>query len=510
MAGDRGERCPVALELRGIAKRFGELEALRGVTVSVRRGTVHALLGENGAGKSTLLRIAYGLLRADAGEVCVNGRALHPLSPADALAAGIGMVHQHFTLVPAMTVAENVALGGRGVYDRTRVRRRLRELTRETGFALDPDARVEALDVGAQQRVEIAKALLRDVHVLVLDEPTAVLAPHEVDELLDWLRRFAAGGGSVVLITHKLRDALSAADDVTVLRRGAVVWRGGGSAASATALADAITGGGGSDDPAAETDAPRHAGTGEEREGGVSSGAESGVPRNGAVPVFSCEDVWARDALGAARLRGATLSVYAGEIVGVAGVEGAGHHELLRVLAGRHLPTSGKVRIPAAVGFVPEDRHSEAVLLDASLVENVALHDAGARRGRMPWPSLRAFTRRLIERFRIQAHSEASRLHELSGGNQQKLVLARELEGSGTPPPGIVLDNPTRGLDVRATREVHARLRSARDAGRAVVLYSSDLDEILALADRVVAVHAGGAREVPLDRAAVGRAMVGG
>ena len=475
-----------ALELRGIRKRFRTQVALDGASLLVRAGTVHALLGENGAGKSTLMRIAYGLERPDAGERRVGGRAVAIATPADAIAAGIGMVHQHYAIVPAMTVAENVALGGRGRFDARASAERVRAVAHEAGLVLDPDALAGSLGVGAQQRLEIVKALSRDARLLILDEPTAVLAPAEAAELLRWVRQFADRGGAVVLITHKLREALSVADDVSVLRRGRTVLTAGRAEVDAERLAAAMTGGVGADDPTQQRVAT-HIST---------VGAE----------IVRIDRVSVVDERGVIRLKEASGVVRAGEIVGVVGVEGNGQHELLRVLAGRRQPTSGHVERPARVGFVPEDRHRDALGLELTLAENVALRGAGARRGRVDWRAMAERTRALIERYDVRADRSTQPARALSGGNQQKLVIGRELEGGA---PALIVENPTRGLDVRAAAAVFAELRRAREAGIAVVVYSSDMDEVLALADRVWAVYEGRVREVATDRAAIARAITG-
>lgn len=498
---------PPALELEGISKRFGAVVALDKVSLRVEAGHVHALLGENGAGKSTLMHVAFGMVMPNAGRVRVAGRLPHIVAPADAIAAGIGMVHQHFTLVPAMTVAENLALGGRGLLRHSEMTTAVTDIATMTGFALDPAALVETLSIGAQQRVEIAKAVSRRARVLILDEPTAVLAPMEVEDLLRWMRRFADAGNAVVLITHKLTEALAAADEVTVLRQGRVVFSGAAATTSVHELTTAMIGEGRAlaREPLASERAMTEHGPDEEL--------------SPAHAVIVAKHITVQDEAGQPRLRDASLVIHAGEIVGVAGVEGSGQRELLRALAGRMPIASGSLERPEQVGFVPEDRHRDAVLLDRSLTDNVALRSAGQRRGGMPWRALRARAHALMHSFDVRAPSTESIMRTLSGGNQQKLVLAREmtrLERPGATVTGaplacqaLVVENPTRGLDVRATADVHARLRTARDAGAAIVLYSRDLDEVFALASRIVVVHAGALREVPNDRDAVGRALLG-
>lgn len=475
----------VALELASITKLFGRTKALSSATLVARRGTVHALLGENGAGKTTLMRIAFGMIRPDSGSIKVDGINRVFASPSDAIDAGIGMVHQHFTLVPAMTVAENIALGGHGILSPGRMRKSISELAERTGLTIDPDARVGDLPAGAQQRVEILKALSRETHILILDEPTAVLTPLEARELLSKARELVSNGGTAILITHKLRDALEFADDVTVLRRGSTVWTGAISDATEETLVAAMLGG---EDLRSE--------------GGTSV---SGTTRS-SVPVMALTGVSVRDALGVERLRSATISIHGGEIVGIAAVEGNGQRELLRVLAGRATADSGEVAIPPVVGFIPEDRQRDALIEDFSLRDNVALLGAGARSGFMRWDEVREATSALIGKYDVRARDESLRTRALSGGNQQKLVVGREVEGSRT---ALVAENPSRGLDVQAAAAVHARIRAARDAGMAVAIYSSDLDEVLSLADRVVVMYAGCASEVPLDHESIGRAMLG-
>ena len=474
------------LSLEGIVKRYGETVALNDVALRVRPGTIHALLGENGAGKTTLMRVAYGLTRADAGAIRWRGVDARFASPRDALAAGIGMVQQHFSLVPALTVAENVALGGRGLHDPRRAEARVRALSESTGLPIDATAIIEGLPVSAQQRVEILKALARDVRLLILDEPTATLAPPDAAALLAWARRFATGDRAIVLITHKLRDALNVADEATVLRHGRNVTTVATGATSEAALATAMLG-----ERAARIEPTR-----EERAIGPAIGE----------PVARLTDVWSMPRPGATTLASATMELRAGEIIGVAAVEGNGEGALLRILAGRERPARGTATLPSAIGYVPQDRHADAIADDLTLTENVALAGAGARRGWIDWRELAERAAKLITRYEIRADGPDAKAASLSGGNQQRLVLARELEGD---PMLLVADQPTRGLDLRATAEVHDRLRAARARGSAVVVHSADLDEVVALADRVVVVAGGRVREVRPDPDAIGREMLG-
>ncbi len=483
-----------ALALHGISKSFGNVTALENVTMHVRQGTVHALLGENGAGKTTLMRVAFGLVESDAGHVDIDGVRVRRPSAAHAIARGLGMVHQHFSLVGAMTVTENVALGNSGVFTPSTVAQQILAIGERTGLMLRPDARVGDLPVSAQQRCEIVKALARNARVLILDEPTALLAPDEAQALLRWVRAFAAQHPShaVVLITHKLRDALAVADDVTVLRRGVSAASGLASSFTEVSLAEAMLG---PTDRSATVDAEvvprvvRHT---------DSVGAHHVVLQADALTVH--------DDRGVARVHAASFNVRAGEIVGLAAVEGSGQTELLRALAGLRDVASGRLHRPDDVGFVPEDRHTDALLLDASLTENYALRDAGTRRGRVSWRALAERTAAVLTSRDVRASGPQVVARALSGGNQQKFVLARALDDA---PPALVIENPTRGLDFRATAAVHDALLDARAAGIAILFYSSDLDEVLALSDRVLVLHDGTLRQVPREREVVGRAMLG-
>lgn len=470
---------PPALELRGVIKRFGATVALDGVDFVALPGQVHALLGENGAGKSTAMRIAYGLTSRDEGTVRVFGADLSRGSVTAAVRAGLGMVHQHLSLVPTLTAAENLVLGSRGFFRRREAEAVMRSVSQASGLHVEPSAVVSELSVVEQQRLEILKALARDAKALILDEPTAVLAPSESDELLRWLRRFADGGGSVVLVTHKLREALAISDTITVLRRGRVVTSTPAQETSEAELARAMF----PDTSAIATLPP------------------SG--RGDVVVRLSNGD--ARGTRGLA-VRGATLELHRGEIVGIAAIEGSGHRELLRALAGLESLEAGTLDLPARIALIPADRARDAAIGEFSLAENVALHGLGARRGLMPWRSIADRTQSLLNRFNIAAPSPDAPLRSLSGGNQQRLVVARELEHDVDL---LVTDNPTRGLDLRASAFVHEQLRNAAARGAAVVVHSSDLDEVLALASRMFVVFHGTVREVARDRDAVSRAMVG-
>ena len=471
-----------ALALERITKRFDDVTALDEASFVVRPGTVHALLGENGAGKTTLMRIAFGLQSRDAGTVCVHGSNVRITSPNDAIALGIGMVHQHFTLVPAMTVAENLALGGRGRFDLASTGDQVRALAQQTGLTLNPDARVSDLSVGAQQRLELLKALARNARILIFDEPTAVLAPSEAEDFLRRIRHLADRGCAVVLITHKLREALSVADDITVLRRGETVLTRPRANVDEETLVEAMIG-----QRTVQTPPQRR-------------------PRTSRPSIISARDVSVVDANGTIRVRHASFDVHGGEIVGVAAVEGSGHRELLRAVARRTPVSTGALELPDAVGFVPDDRHRDGLVLGMSLTENYVLRGAGARRGIVRWADAARATSEIVRQFDVRAPSSNATAAMLSGGNQQKFILGRELEG---PPPALVIENPTRGLDIRATAFVHDRLLQARADGVAMMVYSGDLDEVVALADRVFVVYGGTVREVTVDGDAIGRAMLG-
>ena len=485
-----------ALELVGIHRRFGSVHALRGADFTLRQGELHALLGENGAGKTTLMRIAAGLVRADSGEVRIRGIVQPDLSPRAARRLGIGMVHQHFTSVPAFTVAESVALAAGWPVAPGPLRERVRELSGRVGLSLDPDDRVERMSVGLRQRLEIVKALAADARILLLDEPTAVLAPVEVEDLLRVIRRFTGSGGSAVLITHKLDEALSAADRVTVLRRGETVLTGEVSGQNTATLTAAMIGESATDGRIVEP-----------------SGAPAPpIADRGPLVRIQSLDVRRDDALGIA-LRNASLEVEPGEIVGVAAVEGNGQRELLRAVAGRIHPLRGHREVAEPVAFIPEDRSTEGLIPEMTLTENIVLGSSTSDpwiRGRtIDWREARARTATLLEEYAVAAPGPEAPAATLSGGNQQRVVVARELSRR---PRVVVAENPTRGLDIRATATIHARLRRAASEGAAVLFHSSDLDEVLELATRVVVASRGVLIRPPVNatRDAIGALMLAG
>jgi general nucleoside transport system ATP-binding protein len=485
---------PPALELVGIEKRFGSVQALRGADFSLAGGELHALLGENGAGKSTLMHVANGLVRPDAGAVRVHGTVHSIYSPRTARRLGIGMVHQHFTAIPAMTVAENIALFAGWSGTPAGLREQARVAAEQVGLPLDPDQRAGRLTVGLKQRLEIVKALASNARILLLDEPTAVLAPPEAEELLAVIRSFTNGGGAAVLITHKLDEALRAADRVTVLRQGAVTYTGTPATQTRESLARAMIGAG--------PDLPLSS---SHRLTTTARRSDESLVRLHAVEV-------SRESGYGIAVRPTTLSVNAGEIVGFAAVEGNGQRELLRAVAGRILPLRGRVEVARPIGFIPEDRSIEGLIPELTLTENVVL---GSQEGspwlrgkRLQWRVAQSCTEQLLREYGIAATGPGVKAGSLSGGNQQKLIVARELSRS---PRVIVAENPTRGLDVSAATAVHARLRAAADGGAAVLFYSSDLDEVLALAHRILVLSQGTLREAPAgaSRETVGGMMLG-
>jgi general nucleoside transport system ATP-binding protein len=502
------------LSLRDLGKRFGSLQALEGVSLDVRAGSVQCLLGENGAGKSTLCNLIFGVYEPSEGDMTFDGAAWAPESPAVALEKGIAMVHQHFSLVPRMTVVENLMLGQvKGVLKRHEFGARIRDIAESFGFTLDPEAVVGELSVGERQRAEIVKCLMRDPKLLVLDEPTAVLPPGEIGALLDICRRVADSGRAVILVTHKLAEIAKVADRVAVLRTGRLVADESMAEADMGALVHAMVGRElrPLDVALAETDeAP--------------AVEESDGPRGFALV---CDGLTVHDRHGAVRLDNFTLEIRPGQIVGLAGVEGNGQSELGMVLAGLLRPTEGHFYIggndlthagAAAVtaaggGIVPEDRHAVACVTAMSVAENMYLNklDRFTRFGLLQRGALNAAAQTQMKEFDVRAAGPEVAFSGLSGGNQQKAVLAREL--TLDPLVALVAAQPTRGLDVSAVEAVYRQIRAAARRGVGVLLISSELDELLAVADRVAVLYRGrlvGERPAEMnERGAIGALMSG-
>jgi len=496
------------LELRGITKRFPGIVANDRIDFDLYPGEVHALLGENGAGKSTLMNVLYGLYHPDEGEIRVGGEPLALGSPRDAIEHGIGMVHQHFMLIPVMTVAENVVLAseptrGRVFLDYGEAVRRVEELSRRFGLAVDPRAKVESISVGQQQRVEILKALYRGADILILDEPTAVLTPQEAEELFAVIRSLTEQGKSVVFISHKLHEVLEIADRISVLRRGKLVETRPREGATEEGLARAMVG----RDVLLRVDKK---------------------PAQPGPPLLQVEDLVVVDDRGLEAVRGVSFEVRAGEIVGIAGVDGNGQTELIDALTGLRHASSGRVvvdgrdithatakqALDAGVGHIPQDRQRRGLVLQFTLAENIGLHDFDREPvARFGWLRPRVLVERaarLLRQFDVRGGGPLTRAGALSGGNQQKVVLAREIERD---PKVLVAGQPTRGLDVGAIEFVHRRLVEERDEGRAILLVSLELDEILSLSDRVFVMYEGRlvAEFGPgADEHEVGLAMTGG
>jgi general nucleoside transport system ATP-binding protein len=498
----------LVLELRGITKSFPGVLANDHVDLDLRRREVHALLGENGAGKTTLMNIVYGLYRADEGEILVRGEPVSFGSPREAIKHGIGMVHQHFMLIPVMTVAENIVLATEprraGVLlDNDAAAERVRHLSQTFGFEIDPQARVETLTVGQEQRVEILKTLFRGADILILDEPTAVLTPQEAHELFQILGTLKQEGMSIIFISHKLTEVLEIADRITVLRRGKKIETVPREGATEEELARLMVG----------------------RE--VLLRVEKPLAQPG-EPLLVVEDLAVEDERGLEAVRGVSLSVRAGEIVGIAGVDGNGQRELIDALTGLHKPSGGRIlvqgedqttagakqRLEEWLGHIPEDRQRRGLVLEFTLAENLVLHDFDrppfARRGWLYPRRLIEWAKNILREFDVRGGGPETRAAALSGGNQQKVVVAREV---GRDPRVLVAAQPTRGLDVGAIEFIHRRLVEERAEGRAVLLLSLELDEILSLSDRILVIYEGrivGEYGPDVSEEELGIAMTGG
>jgi len=497
----------LVLEMRNIRKEFPGVVANDGVSFDVRRGEVHALLGENGAGKSTLMNILYGLYRPDGGEIRLAGKSVSFSSAREAIQSGIGMVHQHFMLVPVMTVAENVVLGSEprsGVLLDERVaEKRVADMAKTFRFAVDPGARIEDITVGQQQRVEIMKALYRNADILILDEPTAVLTPQEASDLFEILRTLQREGLSIIFISHKLNEVLEIADRITVLRRGKTIETVPSKGATEASLARAMVG----------------------RDVLLRVDKEPAQPTDVLLEV---RDLHVRDDRGIEKVRGVSFDVRAGEIVGIAGVDGNGQTELIDALAGLQKIESGTVKIAghalthasaraaldAGIGHIPEDRQRRGLVLEFSIAENIALHDyANPPDAKWGW----LFPKRMVQRartlileFDVRGGGPFTRAGGLSGGNQQKLVAAREI---ARDPSVLIAAQPTRGLDVGAIEYLHRRLVAERDEGRAILLVSLELEEILSLSDRILVIYEGqivGEHTGDITEEEIGLEMLGG
>ncbi|MCX6454351.1 MAG: ABC transporter ATP-binding protein [Actinobacteria bacterium] len=480
----------MSLELRGITKTFGSLTANDSINLRVETGQIHAILGENGAGKSTLMNIVYGLLNADSGEILVDEKLVDISEPIDALSAGIGMVHQHFMLIPVFTVAENIILGHEksskfGVIDIDAARLAIRKVSKDFGFEVDPDAIVESLPVGIQQKVEIIRALIYEAKVLILDEPTAVLTPQETDELLKTMRELKAKGTSIIFITHKLREVREVADQITIIRRGKVV-----AAVSPTTsegeLASMMVG------RAVDLAPVKH-------------------KHQIGEPILVATNLTVRDAMGTAIVKSVNFHVNAGEVLAIAGVQGNGQSELARALINLESHIEGSIKLAGAeirgssiydslhsgIAFIPESRELDGLVGSFSIAENLILdlHDQQpyAKGINLSASTVLSEAEKRVTEFDIRLQSVSDAVSTLSGGNKQKVVIARELS---RPVKVLVASQPTRGLDVGSIEFVHERILAERDQGRGVILFSTELDEVMALADRIAVMYRGEILEI--------------
>jgi simple sugar transport system ATP-binding protein len=497
------------LELRSVTKRFGTLVANDRINLVVEPGEIHALLGENGAGKSTLMNVLYGLYQADEGQILLDGVEQNFKGPGDAMAAGIGMVHQHFMLIPVFTVAENVVLGNEptkklGLLDLDAARKKVRELSDRFGFDVDPDAVVADLPVGVQQRVEIIKSLIRDAKILVLDEPTAVLTPQETDELMQIMRDLAASGTSIIFITHKLREVQAVSNKITVIRQGKVVGEAKPTS-SASELATMMVG----------------------RE--VDLKVDKNPPNIRENFELSVEDIHVEDDRKHLAVDGVSFRVRAGEVLAIAGVQGNGQTELAEAILGLRPVIKGRgainlgdkyidglsvrKRLESGIGYVPEDRKKDGLVGEFTIAENLMLNGSYgkpfAKGVAIDFASRDRIADELIKAFDVRTPSASTQAQKLSGGNQQKVVVARELSRDVKL---LIASQPTRGVDVGSIEFIHERIIAERDEGKAVLLISTELDEVLALADRIAVMYRGkivGIVDANVSRETLGKMMAG-
>ena len=497
------------LELRSVTKRFGTLVANDRINLVVEPGEIHALLGENGAGKSTLMNVLYGLYQADEGQILLDGVEQNFKGPGDAMGAGIGMVHQHFMLIPVFTVAENVVLGNEptkalGFLDLDAARKQVRELSDRFGFDVDPDAIVADLPVGVQQRVEIIKSLIRDAKILVLDEPTAVLTPQETDELMQIMRDLAASGTSIIFITHKLREVQAVSNKITVIRQGKVVGEAKPTS-SASELATMMVG----------------------RE--VDLKVDKNPPNIRENFELSVEDIHVEDDRKHLAVDGVSFRVRAGEVLAIAGVQGNGQTELAEAILGLRPVIKGRgainlgdkyidglsvrKRLESGIGYVPEDRKKDGLVGEFTIAENLMLNGSYgkpfAKGVAIDFASRDRIADQLIKAFDVRTPSASTQAQKLSGGNQQKVVVARELSRDVKL---LIASQPTRGVDVGSIEFIHERIIAERDEGKAVLLISTELDEVLALADRIAVMYRGkivGIVDANVSRETLGKMMAG-
>ena len=473
------------IEMREITKVFGEFVANDKINLELRKGEIHALLGENGAGKSTLMNMLAGLLEPTSGEIVVNGQVVKLDSPSKAASLGIGMVHQHFMLVEAFTVAENIILGSEltknGVLDIARATREINELSERYGLAVNASAKVADISVGAQQRVEILKTLYRGADILIFDEPTAVLTPSEIDELMAIMKNLVKEGKSIILITHKLDEIRAVSDRVTVIRRGKSIETVEIAGATNADLAEMMVG----------------------RSVSFKTEKQEAQPKE---VILSIKDLVVNENRGVPAVKNLSLDVRAGEIVGIAGIDGNGQSELIQAITGLRKIESGIVELKGqsivglhprqitemSVGHVPEDRHRDGLVLEMMISENIALQtyykEPLSKKGILNYTNIIGYAKQLMQEFDVRAASEIVPASALSGGNQQKAIIAREVDRN---PDLLIVSQPTRGLDVGAIEYIHKRLIQERDNGKAVLVVSFELDEILNVSDRIAVIHDG-------------------